>query len=341
MTKYNNYLFDAAILRPLAIVLLVLYHSFAPYCGGWNQIEGMPQIEAYWWIGRTTYFCMLELFVFISGYVFALSNEKKNYTLKALMLSKGKRLIIPGLFFSILYFIMFRDLSSFSLKSILDFFSGVGHLWFLPMLFWVFVFNYILMKAKIGSTKKYIICGLLIMLSILPIPFGIAPALYYLCFFYSGYSTYKVKDKTIHKKPVLFLVVATVIVFITTTITRENFLNPLLSNSNILVHLLSVVTQVVFRAFTAILGVYALYYTTEYFIHRGYRPSQSIILLNKYCFGIYIFQQFILQILYYHSPMADLVGYIWLPWLSFIITFSLSFIFTYLSKLTTIGNKLF
>ena len=110
---------DILIIRPLAIFLLVVWHSFIIYTGGWKQPESFKHIETYWWIAKASYACMLELFVFISGYVFALGLEKKNPTLKNTIFSKFKRLIFPSLIFSIIYYIMFYRSSVFLFSGIL------------------------------------------------------------------------------------------------------------------------------------------------------------------------------------------------------------------------------
>lgn len=61
---------NVAVIRPILIVLLVFYHAFAPYSGAWEPIEGFPEIPAYWWLDWLSYAFMLEMFVFVSGYVF-------------------------------------------------------------------------------------------------------------------------------------------------------------------------------------------------------------------------------------------------------------------------------
>ena len=112
---------DVVIIRPLAIFLLVVWHSFIIYTGGWKQPENFKPIETYWWIAKGSYACMLELFVFISGYVFALGLEKKNPTLKNVLVGKFKRLIIPSIIFSLVYYVMFYDIHNFSISSSLPF----------------------------------------------------------------------------------------------------------------------------------------------------------------------------------------------------------------------------
>lgn len=69
MSKTNR-LTNVIIIRPILIVLLVFYHAFAIYSGAWDPIEGYPEVPVYWWLDKLSYAFMLEMFVFISGYVF-------------------------------------------------------------------------------------------------------------------------------------------------------------------------------------------------------------------------------------------------------------------------------
>ena len=60
---------DVYVMRPIAIFLLVVWHSFIIYTGDWKEPVGFSPIESYWWLAKLSYTFMLELFVFVSGYV--------------------------------------------------------------------------------------------------------------------------------------------------------------------------------------------------------------------------------------------------------------------------------
>lgn len=181
---------DVVLIRLLLIVLLVMYHAFAPYCGGWEPLPGQETILAYWWIGRAAYSFMLPSFVFISGYVFGFQVRRKGervLNFKNIIVAKIKRLILPCVIFSLLYILMFADHAQLSVRSIYQILNGVGHMWFLPMLFWCFVGVYIIEKLKLSN--KLVIPLLIlasIFLSIWPFPLRIGKALYYLQFFMLG-----------------------------------------------------------------------------------------------------------------------------------------------------------
>jgi hypothetical protein len=66
--------------------------------------------------------------------------------------------------------------------------------------------------------------------------------------------------------------------------------------------------------------------------------SQRLISLTGLCFGVYLFQEFILQYMYYHTTIPQHVHPYILPWLGFIVTLTLSLLFTKLLLLTKVGR---
>lgn len=59
--KYN--LSEVSFIRPLLIILVVLYHAFAPFTGTWREFVGFVPNEAYRYIADISYSSMLETFV--------------------------------------------------------------------------------------------------------------------------------------------------------------------------------------------------------------------------------------------------------------------------------------
>lgn len=110
-TNKTNFLTEVAIIRPILVVLLVFYHAFAHYSGAWEPIDGYPAIRDYWWLDWLSYAFMLEMFVFISGYVFGFQVRTKGVeklNAKNLLWGKFKRLMIPCMVFSFLYILFFQ-----------------------------------------------------------------------------------------------------------------------------------------------------------------------------------------------------------------------------------------
>lgn len=164
---------DVCIIRFILIFLLVLYHAFAIFSGDWASLDGYPEIESYWWIGKISYSFMLEAFVFISGYVFGYQVSRKPYklALKFLVKNKAKRLLLPCVVFSVIYYCFFYDFHRPIYVIAYSIIQGTGHLWFLPMLFWCFIFTSLVEKT--GISRNYIVFITLLMSfgSVIPLPF--------------------------------------------------------------------------------------------------------------------------------------------------------------------------
>ena len=104
MSASKKILEEVAFIRPVLIVLLVLYHSFAPWCGAWDSFDGFSSNLLYKVIARVSYSFMLPMFVFISSYVWAFQREQlcRVDSFVLLFKKKFKRLYIPSLIFSVL-----------------------------------------------------------------------------------------------------------------------------------------------------------------------------------------------------------------------------------------------
>ena len=189
---------EVSFMRPILLVLLVSYHAFAPYTGTWAMPIGCDDVELYRWLGYFSRAFRLEGFVFISGYIFTFQLISKNKFTDITQLAKSKfqRLLIPGILFSALYFLLFQKFTTvpYSLWKIIN---GVAHLWYLPCLFWCFLVQYLII-SKIRKSWSYTGIMLLlsagIALSVLPIPFQLNKTLYYIVFFSGGGVFYQYKD---------------------------------------------------------------------------------------------------------------------------------------------------
>lgn len=68
------------------------------------------------------------------------------------VLNKANRLLLPCVFFGIIYYLMFRNCSQNSPLQIL---TGIGHLWYLPCLFWLFIIQYLFISNSKSNIDKY------------------------------------------------------------------------------------------------------------------------------------------------------------------------------------------
>lgn len=188
--QQKKLLLDVSIIRPILIILLVFYHAFAIYSGAWAPIDYFPEVPVYWWLDKLSYACMLESFVFVSGYVFGYQVRTKGeekLNAKKLFLAKFKRLIIPCALFSLLYILLFGDISQPLGQTLYGLINGVGHMWFLPMLFWCFVGVWVFEKLRLNTIFVFILLILSSIFWVFSLPLQIGKTIYYMLFFYTGY----------------------------------------------------------------------------------------------------------------------------------------------------------
>lgn len=109
MEKKN--LDEISFMRPILILMLITYHSFAPWNGDWPEFICQTENNVYEWIAACSYSFMLPLFVFISGYVYSYQTNflKRSYTIQTLVKNKAKRLLYPSVLFSLIYILLELD----------------------------------------------------------------------------------------------------------------------------------------------------------------------------------------------------------------------------------------
>lgn len=183
---------DVVIIRLFLILLLVIYHSFAPFTGDWYAFDEADYNNVYFWIGKTAYSFFLEMFVFISGMLAGLAKTPFD---NAFIYKKFKRLIIPSVIFSIIYFLIFYEWNF--LNFVINLITGCGHMWFLHMLFCCFIGIYIIRKFNINIYWALSISILLVLLSNGFLLFQIERVIYYFIYFILGYLIYYKNAKEI------------------------------------------------------------------------------------------------------------------------------------------------
>lgn len=340
-------LYEVSLLRPILLVLLVFYHAFAIYSGAWDPIEGYPEVPVYWWLNKLSYAFMLETFVFISGYVFGFQvrtkgDEKLNA--RNLLWGKFKRLMVPCMVFSLLYILLFGHITQPISKTLYGLVNGVGHMWFLPMLFWCFVGVWVIERLHLKA-KWMIPCLVLCSIcSFLPLPLRMGTAMYYMLFFYLGYILQKDDvslDRFYTLKHCIVLAFAFCILFPTLTLLREK-LGGLMVGNNQLVTKIAIVSSSTFLRI-----VYSFVGMTMLFLFIGYKEKdrtmplpQWVVKVGGLCFGVYLLQQFILKGLYEYTNLPAVLGCYWLPWVGFVIALAGSIVIAGLLVKTKIGKFL-
>lgn len=348
MHTQKRLLEEVCLIRLILIILLVLYHSFAPFSGSWRPLDGQQAIEPiYRWVAIISYSFMLETFTFISGYVFGYQISRKgtsSLTYRGIGLNKFRRLIIPSLVFSLIYILILKpEMLSTPLKSTMELISGVGHMWYLPMLFWCFIAIVFIEKSNLRPKTTIILLVGLALLSFMPSPLRIGSAMYYMLFFFAGYAIQLFSFNTLKIATPKWIITALSIYVIALLLSKSSIALYIseLNGGGYLSKALSLIIERFGQLLYALPGVAMVYLISYYIIYKKkIRLNIRLINLSTYCFGIYLFQQFILQWIYYHTEAANIISIIYLPWIAFLFTLILSLLLTKLTLSTRAGRLL-
>lgn len=329
---------EVTFMRTILALLIVFMHSFTCYNGGWRQPAGFVDIPMYKWLSRTSFAFTLEAFVFISGYLFAFQRITLQRTegLLEMTVNKLKRLILPSILFSALYFALFYKYKGIG-NIVYEIINGCGHMWYLPMLFWCFVGGWLLEQVKIKDGWKMVF---LVALNLIPIslPLRLSNACSFMVYFYGGYMFYKHSEKIKAFVTPKRLVVSWVVFIIVFAILRplRDVLTVDASYSRI-IKMLYIVGNNACQLLYAWAGLVAFYGTAVYYTQH-HQLSETTKKVAACCFGIYLFQQFVLQLLYYKTDFPICVGPYWLPWCGFVIAAVVSYVLSAVLLKTKVGS---
>lgn len=167
------------------------------------------------------------------------------------------------------------------------------------------------------------------------LPLGLGAVLNYYLFFYLGFmlslGRVKMPQVSVLSPATLFLVAFCASMFIKNNLETTTFMEKGLRFG--LSGLVNIVISVT--------GVYLLYRIANIpAIQSKIDGNKLLIRLSGYCYGVYIFQQFILKFLYYKTDMAHCIDPYALPWVAIAVTIALSLILTDLSLRTKAGRFL-
>lgn len=339
---------NIVIIRILLIFLLVVFHSFIVYGeGNWPEPRNFKPIISYWWIAKFSYSFLLELFVFISGYLFAyqIIELKRNFTYKRILLSKLKRLIIPSIVFSFFYLFWISE-EPFSKRFIYKLVAGAGHMWFLPMLFWCFIFGYFVINLKIDDKLKMVLLFCLAVCSSI-VPryfqsyFQLRQSCYYMFFFYLGFLgyRYRIQKYRMSLPQVCIGFITFLLIFVLLTLFKE-FISSNWNISNGFENAAKLVCLRLCRIILSTFGCILVFLLITNWTKNWEKIPSFWVSISSLCFGVYLYQEFILKILYYKTDLSILVGPIWLPILSCLITVALSILLSKLTMMTKVGRML-
>lgn len=337
-------LHDVTVIRPLAILLLVVMHSFTMFGGNWPLPEGYTPIETYWWVAKTTYSFMLELFVFISGYLYAyqrLERGTAGQPLRSLVRSKLQRLILPSVVFGTIYLLCLTPPEALRPGDAYEVLRGTGHMWFLPMLFWCFIGCRLLARWRIPERRKIALLLLLALLSGISLPLRLDKTCYYLLFFYGGYLVRTRRATLLHRyarpRPILLLATAYVLLFVGGALAIR-WLQTIPAEEYLLrkgLHAAKCALMIPYAAtgtFTAWLLVNRLL--------RGRTPGRIFVAAGTLCFAVYIIHQFLLKALYYRTSLPARVDPHVLPFIGLAVALTGSVALAIVGRRTRIGRYL-
>jgi hypothetical protein len=249
--------------------------------------------------------------------------------------------MIPSIIFSIAYLYLLNNPCDYTLigKIYAIIFKGVGHLWFLPMLFMCFISTWVIEKLRISPRAVIIVLALMVAIHISKETRIVCIRPYYILFFYIGYclKAYKIKVMPYAtRKNIAVLTTLTVLLFIFAHGDFAQYIN----GGEMLKHNIGRVAAAAERVY-ALPGVAAfyLYSMRRVYIHNKTLPMSLQNLVGT-CFGVYLFQEFILKWLYYHTAMPDICSPYTLPWVGIAITLPMSILLTMAVLKTKAGRWL-
>ena len=237
-------------------------------------------------------------------------------------------MILPSIIFSIIYFLLFYEYKGLG-NAVYSIINGCGHMWYLPMLFWCFVFGWLLEQIKIKDGWKMAFLVALNLLNVISLPLRISTAFTYLVYFYGGYLVYKHSERINSFITLRNIVISWIIFIVVFAVLRPLPDIPIIvSSCSSGMRAMIVIGNHAGQLIYASIGLIAFYVTAVYFTQH-HQLSASTNKIAACCFGIYLFQQFVLQLLYYKNQFsivgwALLVALVWVCdcWRCFVYAFS-------------------
>lgn len=331
------------------MLLIVINHCFAVYGGVWaSPWDFEPVVPVYKWIQRFAICCTLQLFVFISGYLYAYQSALgKNKEFGPLVKKKLQRLILPCVVFGVIYYLVRMPFSEMSAVSFLkNMNNGMGHLWFLPMLFWCFIFAFLVEKInKKVKITPWLFLLLFFCVSVLsvfvPDYFGLRKAFMYFVYFYFGmlcwdkgmFSSHGNSDKemSIEKNENTGL---------TSIISAFSYLILFVLYYYLEDHKSMVdaskayyLGYKIIEFLTRIVGIMAFMSVATWISNKNI--PECIDGLSGLSFGVYIFHQMVIDVLFNRTSLPNVLGIYWLP----IVALALSLLISVLLTMAMMKNK--
>jgi len=332
--------------RGFAILFVIIHHSFNIFTNSWSSPVEIPHVLGYEIIAKLFSSFDLSLLILISGYIFAIQYGKldeRKFSYKEFINKKIKRLLIPAFVFGILYcfFLGLKESVFFELYKILN---GYGHLWYLVMIFWVFVFAFFLNSFAQAMHKRSILfCFVIFSIAslgfFLPKFFQVARAFTYLPIFYWGYFLYYKGEFVISyvEKNYVRVFMLFIGYFILYFILDNYFANAIEINAfekysfeRFAISYLSWINRIVINFIgTTFFFVFFKYISSKYWMYSDFFRS-----MNFYSFGVYLIHQIVMMFLIWETGIMTHLSPFLLPFILFVSSISLSMVLTVFIKKT-------
>ena len=327
-------------IKTAMMLVVALYHSCMFFTGTWFD-NAAPVFEANYlglfarWLGTFH----VQTFTMASGFLFyALKTEKGKYShnFKLDIKNRAKRLLLPYfstiIFWVLPFYIVLNgfDPENIFYKYVLG--SSPSQLWFLPMLFWLFIFGYILFKnhspsfAGLFSCIAISIVGGYILDKIGGIDiFQIKTAVNYAMFYYLGTFLYQKKVKLSGKRTIGCIILS-VCGFIISNLTS--------SSGSFVIKSIGTLAKNV-GLLSGVLMVYGI----ATILSKNAKQTEVWSWLKNNSFGIYLFHQQLIYlcIMCFNGKVHPVVQVL----LSFIIAIVLSSMMTIILRKWKVTRTIF
>ena len=230
----------------------------------------------------------------------------------------------------------------FGLSLIYEIICGEGHLWYLPMLFGCFVIAHFTKDANKPSVLL-IVAFVISAFSRCPNIFRISQIAYYFFYFYVGLFVYKYRELIINyvslrnnTKKLLWgggIFVLSIIVLLPLNV----YLKSLNLDTWIKGYFLAALIRAINIVYSSI-GIAFWYYVSILLSRKSTKVPSMVIHFNVLSMGVYVFHQFVLMYLYYHTSLPTICGSYLLPWVAILISFPTSIILSHFFRLNRIGK---
>lgn len=332
--KSNNtgFRYDIAILRLLAIVVVVAFHGY-----GMTMVHFSESTNE---VFRNTYYMFnqagainiaMPLFVWISGYLFYFELRMNNLTLKKLAIKKFKRIILPYIVFSMIFML---TTNSFSFEPFYR--GGYWHLWFLPMLMWCFIVGRMFFPIVKGENRLAQIGIQAILFIIIFIPIKL-PELFemqklknWFCWFYLGMMSWRYEKVIInffkYTHIALLLALICIVIMILYPTLYEDY--------------------TWYKILASFCGIFSLWYFFSLISWKNLFFTDFLLSLSGLSFGVYVFHNW-MQMHMLSKTVQRLLpiesfasNHIYLfPVLLCILAYAFSAMLTYALRQTKIGRN--